>query len=227
MGWNHQLENKYSEAVEFVKLRELAVGKLYLFCFHSDFNRHGLMGFKKCKYTCFLKSWWVQSAKNGWWKGSKKRDIPTHFRPFILFGVHASVLKLGDPHNSRFSTMIIPPPLQRWNPWDDILPKMSAGTLPTQWSWWFPRVRCLEDGQPIRWTSRWRRSWHRNCSTLGKCQKTKGRGYVGVSKNDGIPKSSISIGFSIIFTIHFGVPPYLETPICGESFSLMVLDISW
>ena len=29
---------------------------------------------------------------------------------------------------------------------------------------------------------------------------------VGVSKNRGTPKSSIFIGFSIIFTIHFGVP---------------------
>ena len=28
---------------------------------------------------------------------------------------------------------------------------------------------------------------------------------MGVSKNNGTPKSSILIGFSIIFTIHFGV----------------------
>ena len=28
-----------------------------------------------------------------------------------------------------------------------------------------------------------------------------------------LPKSSILIGFSIIFTIHFGVPLFLETPI--------------
>ncbi len=35
---------------------------------------------------------------------------------------------------------------------------------------------------------------------------------VGVSKNSGTPKSSILIGFSIIFTIHFGVPWFLETP---------------
>ena len=34
---------------------------------------------------------------------------------------------------------------------------------------------------------------------------------TGVSKNNGIPKSSILIGFSIIFTIHFGVPLFLET----------------
>ena len=39
-------------------------------------------------------------------------------------------------------------------------------------------------------------------------------GNLGVSKNRGkTPKSSISIGFSIIFTIHFGVPLFLETPI--------------
>ena len=37
-------------------------------------------------------------------------------------------------------------------------------------------------------------------------------GYVGVSKNNGTPKSSILIGFSIIFTIHFGIPLFLETP---------------
>ena len=30
---------------------------------------------------------------------------------------------------------------------------------------------------------------------------------MGVSKNNGTPKSSILIGFSIIFTIHFGGPP--------------------
>ena len=28
------------------------------------------------------------------------------------------------------------------------------------------------------------------------------------------PKPSILMGFSIIFTIHFGVPLFLETPIC-------------
>ncbi len=35
--------------------------------------------------------------------------------------------------------------------------------------------------------------------------------YIGVSKNNGTPKASILIGFSI--TIHFGVPLCLETPI--------------
>ena len=39
------------------------------------------------------------------------------------------------------------------------------------------------------------------------------RNYLGVSENGGTSKSSISKGFSIIFTIHFGVPPFLETPI--------------
>ena len=39
------------------------------------------------------------------------------------------------------------------------------------------------------------------------------RVYIGVSKNRWTPKSSILIGFSIIFTIHFGVPIFLETPI--------------
>ena len=42
-----------------------------------------------------------------------------------------------------------------------------------------------------------------------------GYGCVDVSKNRGFPpKSSILIRFSIIFTIHFGVPPFLETSIC-------------
>ena len=38
-------------------------------------------------------------------------------------------------------------------------------------------------------------------------------GHMGVSENSGTPKSSILIGFSIIFTIHFGVPLFSETPI--------------
>ena len=36
---------------------------------------------------------------------------------------------------------------------------------------------------------------------------------MDVSENSGTPKSSILIGFSIIFTIHFGVPLFLETPV--------------
>ncbi len=38
---------------------------------------------------------------------------------------------------------------------------------------------------------------------------------MGVSKNSGTSKSSIFIGFSTIFTIHFGgFPLFLETTIC-------------
>ena len=39
---------------------------------------------------------------------------------------------------------------------------------------------------------------------------------MDVSENSGTPKSSILIGFSIIFTIHFGVALFLETPIWIE-----------
>ena len=42
---------------------------------------------------------------------------------------------------------------------------------------------------------------------------------MGVSENRGTPKSSILIGISIIFTIHFGVPLFLETPICQPLIS--------
>ena len=40
----------------------------------------------------------------------------------------------------------------------------------------------------------------------------RGLDQVGVSKKKSTPKLSILIGFSIIFTIHFGVPVNLETP---------------
>ena len=44
---------------------------------------------------------------------------------------------------------------------------------------------------------------------------------VDVSKNRGTPKSSILIGFFIIFTIHFGGPPlFLETPMLTSYFSI-------
>ena len=36
------------------------------------------------------------------------------------------------------------------------------------------------------------------------------------------PKSSIFIGFSIIFTIHFGVPLSLETPHMGKTPNLTI-----
>ena len=39
---------------------------------------------------------------------------------------------------------------------------------------------------------------------------------MDVSENRGTPKSSILIGLSIIFTIHFGVPLFLETPISSR-----------
>ena len=45
-------------------------------------------------------------------------------------------------------------------------------------------------------------------------QRTKKLSLMGVSKNNGTPKPSILIGFSIIFTIHFGIPLFLETPLC-------------
>ena len=45
---------------------------------------------------------------------------------------------------------------------------------------------------------------------------------MDVSENSGTPKSSILIGFSIIFTIHFGVPLFLETPILGCVVGRMV-----
>ena len=45
---------------------------------------------------------------------------------------------------------------------------------------------------------------------------------MDVSKNRGTPKSSILIGISIIFTIHFGVPLFLETPKYSESLDLSI-----
>ncbi len=41
---------------------------------------------------------------------------------------------------------------------------------------------------------------------------------MDVSKNRGTPKSSVLIGLSIIFTIHFGgkFPLFLETPISSR-----------
>ena len=47
--------------------------------------------------------------------------------------------------------------------------------------------------------------------------------HLGVSENSGTPKSSILIGFSIIFTIHFGVALFfLETPICWSRTSFLL-----
>ena len=54
---------------------------------------------------------------------------------------------------------------------------------------------------------------------------------MGVSKNSGTPKSSILIGFSIINhpfwdapIIHFGMPLFLETPICKYIFITTYVD---
>ena len=44
--------------------------------------------------------------------------------------------------------------------------------------------------------------------------------HMDVSLNGGTPKSSIFIGFSIIFTIHFGVPLFLETSIFNNWSSI-------
>ena len=48
---------------------------------------------------------------------------------------------------------------------------------------------------------------------------------MGVSKNRGTPKSSVLIGFSIIFTIHFGIPLFLETPKCIELLNWPIMRI--
>ena len=48
---------------------------------------------------------------------------------------------------------------------------------------------------------------------------------MGVSINRGkTPKSSILIGFSLIFTIHFGVPLFLETPKSWMFFTVFYLN---
>ena len=50
--------------------------------------------------------------------------------------------------------------------------------------------------------------------------------YMGVSKNRGTPKSSILIGFSIIFTIHFGFfSPYfwVDTHICYQDIYIILV----
>ena len=47
--------------------------------------------------------------------------------------------------------------------------------------------------------------------------------HMDVSKNKGTPKSSFLIGFSIIFTIHFGGP----TPIFGNTHIYIYIYIPW
>ena len=52
------------------------------------------------------------------------------------------------------------------------------------------------------------------CFTLEKKPRTGvSFGYMGVSKNNGTPKSSILIGFCIINHPFWGTPLFLETPI--------------
>ncbi len=41
------------------------------------------------------------------------------------------------------------------------------------------------------------------------------------------PKSSILIGFSIIFTIHFGIPLFLETPIYDHDVLMVKFFETW
>jgi len=50
---------------------------------------------------------------------------------------------------------------------------------------------------------------------------------MGVSKNSGFPpKSSIQIGFSMIFTIHFGgKPPILGNPRVSNNHPLRTLNL--
>ena len=55
--------------------------------------------------------------------------------------------------------------------------------------------------------------WNHFWGSLEKNKHTKSGKNMGVSKNRGTPKSSILIGFSIIFTIHFGGFP----PIFGNT----------
>ena len=55
------------------------------------------------------------------------------------------------------------------------------------------------------------------CDILGDRRWTATFLYMDVSENSGTPKSSILIGVSMIFTIHFGGPSlFLETPIKKE-----------
>ena len=62
----------------------------------------------------------------------------------------------------------------------------------------------------VSWWYQVSMSWC-NCS---KMSEVLAGAHMDVSENRGAPKSSILIGFSIIFTIHFGIPLFLETPIC-------------
>ena len=50
-----------------------------------------------------------------------------------------------------------------------------------------------------------------HCAEKGGLRDDGAQRYVDVSENSGTPKSSNLIGFSIIFTIHFGVPLFGNT----------------
>ena len=77
-----------------------------------------------------------------------------------------------------------------------------------------PHHRCSEDAQTAGWTPFRGHSFRAVQKGLKMDHNnTKNHKYMGVSKNNGTPKSSILIGVSIIFTIHFGVPLFLETSI--------------
>ena len=59
--------------------------------------------------------------------------------------------------------------------------------------------------------------WKSNVSNEENGQTS---GYGCWTKNNGNPPQSwILIGFSIIFTIHFGVPLFLETPISVKPYT--------
>ena len=70
-----------------------------------------------------------------------------------------------------------------------------------------------------RWDSTFLWSSHMIIAALSKndgCFIDFSQVFMGVSKNRGIPKSSILIGFSII-NIHFGVSLFSETPLWREN----------
>ena len=53
--------------------------------------------------------------------------------------------------------------------------------------------------------------------------------HMGVNPKIGVfpTKSSILIGFFIMFTIHFGVPLFLETPICPMGLEIFTYNLSF
>ena len=51
-------------------------------------------------------------------------------------------------------------------------------------------------------------------------------GYIGVSKNNGIPKSSILIGFSIIYHPFWGTPIFGNIHILRMLHTLFLIDLT-